>query len=185
MNAEPAVRTVLQHGGEAGEQLPFGVSHNVALRTQIDEVRSTLQQCQCDRGVTGDGCDFLSALFTLFGKLFQRRDRNSEELDDNRAVDIRGDGHGENRTIVERVTGHHAQIVHKRFTGGIDDTRAGNVGERNRNRCTDSEDEYDQCGEKHLFTKICNFPGINKRTYHFRSPRPSRRRLRSSVLRIR
>ena len=40
-----------------------------------------------------------------------RNRQDAEELHDNRRVDVRGDRQSEQSTVVERVTGHHNEVV--------------------------------------------------------------------------
>ncbi len=77
------------------------------------------------------------------------RNSDAEELHDNRRVDVRGDRQSEQSTVVERVTGHHYQVVQE-GAAVLNKIAALNedVCERNRNSGADSEDKNNQSGEE-------------------------------------
>ena len=160
--------------------------HQVALILQVDVVGGTLNQAQDNRYITCDGSNLLSAFFALFGQSFQSGDCYGEQLHDNRTVDVRGDGHGENRTIVKRITGHHLQVLHESTCAfRSEDACLADVQKRNRDCSTDTENQENEECEENLFAQLGNAPRIDDDLKQIRSPLPFHRRLQFSVSRSR
>ena len=88
---------------EAGEGQTVRVGGQVSAAAQIEEVCGGLESRDDDRDDSGDPLQFLSADVALFGETFECRNCDTEQLHDDGCVDVRGDGHGEQRRIVERV----------------------------------------------------------------------------------
>ena len=63
-------------------------------------VREALDQTEDNRQITGPGCNLLSAFLTaILYHALERRDRNCQQLQDDRCVNIRGNRHGEQGRI--------------------------------------------------------------------------------------
>ena len=157
----------------------------VGLRVaKIEVVSGALQKAECNRHITGNCGNLLAAFLAVFGESFQSGDRHRQQLHDNGAVDIRRDRHCEDRAVVERVAGHHAQIVHEVPGVGIgNDARGPDIHKGNRDRGADPEYKENQRCKQHFLPQIGNLPRVDKGLKHVRSPRPFRLPPRSSVSR--
>ena len=62
---------------------------------QIEIVGCALDKSEADGRITCDRADLASARLAFLGKTLKSGDGNAEQLDDDRAVDVRGDTHGE------------------------------------------------------------------------------------------
>ena len=154
----------LEHGCKAGECMTRGISSQIILAAKIEIVSGALKNAEDDGDDSGDRSDLFASLFAFLLESLKSGDSDSEQLHDYRAVDVGGDGHCENGSVIERITGHHVQIIHEGDAVGVSyDAGLTDIGERNGDSRADPEDEHYKASEKHLLTKIGDFPCINKR----------------------
>ena len=115
---EASAGCVARDDNEHGEPFSkaFGVSNETAvnaghcLGTENCIVTVSGDQSDTDGYVTSDFFDFLSAFFTVLGKLFKRGDRNAEQLHDDRSVDVRCYGQSKQCCRRERITRKDIQV---------------------------------------------------------------------------
>lgn len=142
--------------------------------SDIEVVCYALDDTENNSNISCDGSNLLLTVLFLRQSL-QGRNSDAEELHDDRRVDVRGDRQSEQSTVVERVTGHHYQVVQE-GAALLNKIAALNedVCERNRNSGADSEDKNNQSGEENLLSELLNLPCVDKSLEHFRLPLPFR-----------
>ena len=170
----------LSTGGEAGHDNDTGEDTGKAIgvlqraHAADDKVVSDAQQQRdCRTGVVADLGELLTALLTLFGEILQIRDRNTEQLNNNRCVDIGLNPQRKDRAAAHGTAGHHVEVSQHAAGGehGFQCT-AGDI--RYRNCAAKTEKNQDQKRVQKALTQIFGLPGVAKRFEHLRSPQPSR-----------
>ena len=68
-----------------------------------------LEESEDDREVTRDLGGFLVPFFAFLTPLFECRDDNVQQLDDDRSIDVRRDAHGKDGKLAECTTGEQIQ----------------------------------------------------------------------------
>lgn len=107
-----------------GEHIRCGIVHIAVLEyrdvlvvlaggaVSESEVESErLENGYSERCYLSDGVQLLSALLALFLELLQRRDSDSQQLNDDRRVDVRRDRHRQQSSLSERTTRHNVEVV--------------------------------------------------------------------------
>ena len=164
------------------EVVILGIKH-VAAALQTGDDTDRLQSRQDNRHITGDAVDLLLALVAAFlAQAFQRRNGDSQQLHNNAGVDVGGNAHGHDGHLAEGVTCHHVnQSQHVVLAGNL--LHYGSVDAGNRDHAHQTEQQQHQEGINQLFAKLFDLPCVTQRFPHVRSPRLSRRRLRSFLSR--
>ena len=123
---------------------------------KIDDNADRLHDGKDKREISGELRNFLLALFPLFGKPFERRDTDAEQLDDNGRVDVRPDTEREQRAACQRAARdgvHKSQevvAVDHRFK-----LRA--VQSRNRNVASEPVNKQQKKGDEDLLPDLFDF----------------------------
>ena len=94
---------------------------------------------------------FFAALFALFCESFKSRDSYCEQFNDDGCIDVRGNRHCEQRTVVKSITCHHTKVCHKVVCVLIRDESTADIDKRDGKRGTESEYKDDKCRKEHHF----------------------------------
>ena len=171
----------LKDRGKSGKLCAVRINREIAVASQIYIVCGGLKKGQDNCNDSCNDLQFFPSRVALFGHSLQSRNSDSQELNDDGRVDVWGDGHCKQGAVLECVTSHHVQIVHKvACRCGVGDNTHGSIGERNTDGCTDPEQKNDKCREENLLPDFRCLKRIDERLQHVRPPRPFRRQLRSS-----
>ena len=157
---------------------------HVAGLLQAGDDADGLQGSQRNGNITGDAVDLLLAfLAAVLLKTLQGGDGNGQQLHNNAGVDVGSNAHGHDGHLAEGVTGHHVDQPQHIVVAGHFLHNCG-VDAGYRNHADQAEQHQHQESVDQLFTEFFDLPCVTQRFPHFRSPRLSRRRPRSFLLRI-
>ena len=132
------------------DAFPAVVICNRAGFAQERRICKRLQERQSHNGVTGNLIEPSLAFLAFLGEILKIRDRNRQELDDNRGRDIRRNRKREQGALRQRAAREDVKITEKVAAAGKHRLQGGGIEKRHRDGGADTGDCKDHYGEQDL-----------------------------------
>ena len=160
-----------QNDNDAAPSVGTGQHMIHVLQSQI--ITEGHDGCQHQSGAASDTLERLLALFAaLFGQTLKSGDGHLQQLDDNRAVDVGVDGHGEDGSGGKTAAGQSVEVAQQvaAVQGGKLVCQSHSIHERNVDSKTQTVDDNGEQDKGQFLAQFRNLPRIFDGLDHLRSP---------------
>ena len=153
--------------GKNTAETAFVLNYTAVAKGDIEG--DSLKYRQTQRNEFIDLVELFPALVALFCKTLKRLYGNCQQLNYDRRVDVRCDGHCKQCTVTQRAACHSVPVGEQVSVGAVHSQYIcdlGRIQKRNEYACAETEDQYDKQCIKYLFTQIGDLPRVAENFKH-------------------